>query len=209
MAGERIGILGGTFDPIHCGHILPAEYALNHLSLDRLVLVPSGPPVHRPHHEPAPADDRLAMCRLAAAPLPRFAVSDVELVRREPSYTVLTLEHFARLCGRSARLFLLVGDDNLPHLHTWFRIRDVCALATIVPMPRPPGPAGDVAALRAALGDTAVRGILARRVPGPLIPVSATEVRRRVRAGEPFRHLVPDSVADYIVAHRLYLPVGA
>lgn len=204
MACARVGILGGTFDPVHYGHLLPAQYAFNHLRLDELVLVPSGPPVHRAQHTPAPAEHRLAMCRLAVTPLPRFEVSDVEVTRREPSYTVLTLEHFRARLGPAAALFLLIGADNLSSLHTWFRLRDVLALCRVVPMPRPSRGVADLSALRGALGQAAVDEVLAREVPGPLIPISATEVRRRVARGEPFRHLVPDAVAAYIARHGLY-----
>jgi nicotinate-nucleotide adenylyltransferase len=204
MAPERVGILGGTFDPVHYGHILPAQYAFNDLRLDGLVLVPSGPPVHRAQHRPAPAEHRLAMCRLAVTPLPRFGVSDVEVTRPEPSYTVLTLEHFRARLGPAAALFLLIGGDILSSLHTWFRLPDVLALCTLVPIRRPSEAAPDLGPLRAAVGDAAVDQILGREVPGPLIPISATEVRRRVACREPIQHLVPDVVAAYIAKHGLY-----
>ena len=204
MSRQRIGILGGTFDPVHFGHILPAQYAFNHLGLGRLIFVPSGAPVHRPRHTPAPPADRLAMCRLAVAPLPRFEASDVETARTEPSYTVLTVEHFSRAFGPDADLFLLIGEDNLPLLHTWHRVREVLAMCSVVPMPRPGGSTRGLDDLREAVGEAAVREMRARRVPGPLVPISGTQVRRLVSEGKPVRGLVPEAVADYIAERRLY-----
>jgi nicotinate-nucleotide adenylyltransferase len=204
MTAPRVGILGGTFDPVHYGHIIPAEYAVTHLALGRLILVPADSPVHRPEHQPAPAEDRLAMCRLAAEPVPRFEVSDVELARSEPSYTVLTLEHFRDSLRPEPELFLLVGEDNLPHLHTWHRIRDILTLARVTLLPRPTESEPDLSDLRKALGHKTVDGLLAFRVPSPLVPVSATDIRRRLRAARPVDGLVPPAVADYIRTHGLY-----
>jgi len=201
---ERIGILGGTFDPIHLGHLIPAAYACNHLSLDRVVLVPSASPVHRPLHSPAAAAHRLAMCRLAAAAVPRFDVSDAEVTRAEPSYTVVTLRDLADGLGAETELILLVGEDNLHQLHTWRQLNEILGLATVAVLPRPVAKPADLAPLEAAIGEVAVAELVRHRVPGPLIPVSATEIRSRVRSGMPIDGLVPASVAEYIAANRLY-----
>jgi len=205
---QRIGILGGTFDPVHLGHLIPAQYALEHLGLDRLLLVPSAAPVHRPLHVPASPEHRLRMCQLAAADIPRFEASDIEARRTEPSFTVLTLEHFTRTMPAGTRFYLLVGEDNLPLLHTWRDIRRIADLAAISVLPRPcdHGAAPpDTTALESLLGLAAVRDILGRWVPGPRIPVSATEIRRRIHDGQSIAGLVPASVAAYIAQHRLYL----
>ncbi|MGB2998961.1 MAG: nicotinate-nucleotide adenylyltransferase [Phycisphaerae bacterium] len=210
MAPKRIGILGGTFDPVHLGHLIPAEYAFNHLKLDSLLLVPAGNPVHRPRQILAPAEHRLRMCRLAVEPLPGFGVSDIEVTRSEPSYTVLTLEHFREtLCVAMATkpgadLFLLAGDDNLPLLHTWRRLPDILALATVVLLPRPGVGNPDLGPLRKVVGPECLDRVLAHRVPGPLVPISATDIRRRVGAGKSIRGLVPAPVADYIASRGLY-----
>jgi len=202
---QRIGILGGTFDPVHLGHLIPAQYALEHLGLDRLLLVPSAAPVHRPLHVPASPEHRLRMCQLAAADIPRFEASDIETRRTEPSFTVLTLEHFTRTMPAGTRLYLLVGEDNVPLLHTWRDIGRIAELAAISVLPRPCEGAADTAALESLLGPATVRDILSRWVPGPRIPVSATEIRRRVREGQSIAGLVPASVAAYITENRLYL----
>jgi nicotinate-nucleotide adenylyltransferase len=204
MAPSRIGILGGTFDPIHLGHLVPAEYACGHLRLDRLYLVPSAAPVHRPRHAPASPEHRLRMCELAAEPIPPFAVSDVEIRRTEPSYTAFTIEHFARTVGPDATLFLVIGEDNLPLLHTWHRIADIVALATLAILPRSGPKANHLGPLCKAIGEEAVRRILASRVPAPLLDISGTDIRQKVRDGQPIAGLVPATVADYIARHGLY-----
>ncbi len=203
---ERIGLLGGTFDPIHLGHLIPAFYAFNHLCLDRLLLIPSAEPVHRPGHAPASAADRLHMCRLAAAAAPGLEASAVEVERASPSYTVLTLRQLRSALGRGADLVLLVGEDNLPLLHEWREVAAIFRLATVAVMPRPGCEPVDLGRLRAAVGREAVRRMLARRVPAPAIPISATAVRSRVAAGESVRGLVPASVAAYIAEAGLYRP---
>jgi nicotinate-nucleotide adenylyltransferase len=202
---ERIGILGGTFDPVHLGHLVPAQYALGHLRLDRVILVPSASPVHRPRHMPAPADQRLHMCRLACASIPRFEASDVEVRRAEPSYTVFTLQHFTAAVPSGTKIILLVGEDNLSQLQTWYDLGGIMSLAEIAVMPRPGGGSCDTGALVAAIGAAAVDDILARRVPSPLIAISATDIRRRLRDGLPIAGLVPASVAAHIVRHGLYV----
>jgi nicotinate-nucleotide adenylyltransferase len=201
---NRIGLLGGTFDPIHLGHLIPAMYAFNHLRLDRLLLIPSASPVHRPRHRPAPAADRLHMCRLAAASLPAFEASPIEVEREEPSFTVLTLRRLRDSLSPDAELVLLVGEDNLPTLHTWHEAAEVFRLATVALLPRPGCPEPDVAPLRETLGEETLEGLLSRRVPTPEVPVSATAVRTRAQQGRSVAGLVPASVAAYIAEAGLY-----
>lgn len=205
---DQIGIFGGTFDPIHLGHLIPAQYACNHFRLKRLILVPSASPVHRPRHVPAAAEHRLRMCRLAAASIPSFEASDVEVSRPEASYTVLTLRYLASTVGKDARLLLLVGADNLSTLHTWYQIREILSLAEVAVLPRPVQGEHDLEGLEAALGHDEAAAILARRVPSPLVPISASEVRGMCAAGRPIRGLVPGSVAAYIAEAGLYRDFG-
>lgn len=201
---DQIGIFGGTFDPIHLGHLIPAQYACNHFRLKRLILVPSASPVHRPRHVPASAEHRLRMCRLAAASIPSFEVSDVEVSRPEASYTVLTLRYLASTLGPDARLLLLVGADNLHTLHTWYQIREILSLAQVAVLPRPVQGEQDLASLEAALGHDEAEAIRARRVPAPLVPISGSQVRAMCAARRPISGLVPASVAAYIAEAGLY-----
>jgi nicotinate-nucleotide adenylyltransferase len=147
------------------------------------------------------------MCRLAAASLASFEVSDVEVTRADPSYTVLTLRYLAQTMGPGEELFLLAGADNLPLLHTWRHFEEIMHLARVAILPRGgDGAEADLTALRCAIGDRATEEILGRRVVCPLVPVSATEVRERLRAGQDVGGLLPSSVAAYIRAVSLYLP---
>ncbi|MBE3132052.1 MAG: nicotinate (nicotinamide) nucleotide adenylyltransferase [Acidobacteria bacterium] len=205
---DQIGIFGGTFDPIHLGHLIPAEYACNHFRLKRLILVPSASPVHRPRHVPAAGEHRLRMCRLAAASIPSFEASDIEVSSPEPSYTVLTLRELASRFCRDAQLILLVGADNLSTLHTWYHIREILSLAKVAVLPRPGEEGYDLAGLEAALGHDGAAAILGRRVPAPLVPISASQVRGMCAAGRPITGLVPGSVARYIAEAGLYRDAG-
>ena len=147
---------------------------------------------------------RVRMCELAAAALPGFSVSDMETRRTEPSYTILTLRALKETLARQAELVLLVGEDNLPTLHSWRNVDEILNLATVAILPRPAAAPYDLLPLRAALGDSTVDAIIARRVPSPLVPISSTEIRARIRDGRPITSLVPAMVADYIAATSLY-----
>jgi len=189
-----IGLLGGTFDPIHLGHLRAAENAREGFGLERVIFVPAARPPHR--SEPlTPALDRYAMTCLAVASHPHFEVSDLELCRDGPSYTVDTLAALAALCG-GAELLLLVGGDTFPEVCTWHQAQRIFELAVLGVVERP----GDMSQPDAALAP----GARVRRAHGPGLDVSATQVRERVGRGLSVRYLVPDGVADYIAKRRLY-----
>jgi nicotinate-nucleotide adenylyltransferase len=193
----RLGVFGGTFDPIHLGHLRAAENALEGLELDRVAFVPAGTPPHRAEPSSS-ALDRYAMTALATAGHPRFAVSDVELRRDGPSYTVDTV---AALRGESpqAEVFVIVGSDTFPEMATWKEHERLLALCTVAVVARP----GE----GHAAGDrTAGQGPGPRvaRVDGPGLDISASAVRGRVRERKSIRYLVPDAVADYIAKRALY-----
>lgn len=208
---RRIGVFGGTFDPVHIAHLRCAEEAREALALDEVVFVPAGAPPHR-RRPVAPARSRLEMVRLAVRGNPHFRVSDVEAVRPGPSYTVETL----RTLSRSGReMVLLVGADQYREIATWHEWEELFRLADVAVLTR----AGvRLGRLRAALpvearrrfwyeGDTALRHESGRRVilvnvSG--LEVSASDIRARLRAGRSVRYLVPDSVLRYACAHGLY-----
>lgn len=193
--------MGGTFDPIHLGHLRAAENAREGLALEEVRFLPAQIPPHRP----APASsarDRFAMVALATALHPRFVADDLELRREGPSYTVDTI---ARL--REERpgdeVVLVVGSDTLPELPTWKDHDRLLQLCTVAVVTRPDdgrdaGPAGGGGSPR--LEPRAEF----RRVPGPGLAVSATEIRQRVKEGRSIRYLVPETVADYIAKRGLY-----
>lgn len=195
----KLGIFGGTFNPPHIGHLVCAQEAHRELGLDRVLLIPARIPPHKPvEHEPG-AGHRLELVRLAVAGDERFAVSDLELTRQGPSYTVDTLTELSAN-DPQAELFLIVGGDIAAGLPHWREPDRVLELATVAIAKRR-GTARS--AVDAAL-DSLPGGERARYFAMPRIGVSSTLVRRRVRSGQPIRYLVPDAVAGYISDHRLY-----
>jgi nicotinate-nucleotide adenylyltransferase len=187
----RLGLFGGSFDPVHTGHLLMARDAVEELSLDRLLLVPAAVNPHRLDAGPRVAGaDRLAMLRAATADEPRLEVDALELERSGPSYSIDTVETLqARWPG--AEIFLLLGEDNLPKLPEWHRYADLCHKVRFVCFGR---------RFEGALPpDLPPMHRLARRVD-----ISSTEIRTRIAKRLPIRYLVPDAVYRFIVEHGLY-----
>jgi nicotinate-nucleotide adenylyltransferase len=195
----RIGILGGTFNPPHLGHLICAQEAYLQLELDRVTLIPARIPPHKPvEDEPGP-EHRLEMCRVAVGDDERFDVSDLEITREGPSYTVDTLDLLHSRAPES-ELFLIVGGDIAAGLPRWHEPERALSLATLAV-------AGRRGTSRAEV-DEALSGLAggarARFFQMPSIGISSTVLRRRVRARESIRYYVPDAVASYIDRHRLY-----
>ena len=195
----RVGILGGTFNPPHLGHLICAQEAYLQLKLDRVTLIPARIPPHKPvDDEPGP-EHRLELCRVAVGNDDRFDVSDVEIMREGPSYTVDTLE-LLHSREPESELFLIVGGDIAAGLRSWREPERVLSLATLAV-------AGRRGTSRAEVDD-ALSGISggerAQFFQMPTISIASTALRRRVRAGEPIRYYVPDAVVSYIDRHRLY-----
>lgn len=188
----RLGILGGSFDPVHHGHLILARDAAEALRLDRLVFVPAAVNPFKLDHAPVAAGElRLAMLRAAVAGEERFAVDDCELRRAGPSFTIDTvLELQERSPG--AEIFLLIGTDNVPALPRWHRFEELRTQAQFVVLRRETDAEASVGGWRT---------LTTRRVD-----ISATEIRNRVAAGQPIRYLVPEAVRALIQAHRLYVP---
>ncbi len=199
----RIGILGGTFNPPHLGHLVAAQEAYRELDLDLVMLIPAGIPPHKPvDDEPGP-EHRLELCRLAVGDDERFAVSDLELRRDGPSFTVDTLD-VLRTQSPSDDLFLILGGDIAAGLPKWHEPERVLELATVAIAERR-------GTAKAAVQDALAQlrgGERARFFEMPRIGISSTMVRRRVRAGQPIRYFVPDGVMHYIERHGLYGPPG-
>ena len=194
----KLGVLGGTFDPIHLGHVAMAEVGADGAGLDRVLLIPASVPPHRAAAT-APAGDRLAMARLAATGHPRLEVSDIELRRPGPSYTVDTLRALAAEWPGSD-LHLLLGWDVAREIGSWYAPEEVLRLARPVVVTRPGYPVPTPRDLAAAGIDPA-RAILCA-VPTP--DVEATDIRRLVERGASLSGLVDPAVAAYIRRHHLY-----
>ena len=196
----RIGILGGTFNPPHIGHLIAAQEAHLQLELDRVILVPAGINPHKQQGEEEPgAEHRLAMCRCAVGDDRRFEVSALEVRRAGPSYTVDTLEEL-HTQAPDRELFLIVGGDVAAGLPSWHEPERVLSLARLAVAKRR---GTERAAIDEALAGLA-GGERAEFFRMPRIGVSSTMLRRRVRARQPITYLVPDAVASYIDQHRLY-----
>ncbi len=196
----RIGILGGTFNPPHLGHLVMAQEAADQLQLDHVVLMP----VHTPPHKEVRADPgpraRAQLCRLAAGEDPRLRVSTREIDRAGPSYTVETL---AALAAEQPgdELAFIVGGDMALSLPTWREPERILTLATLAVAAREGTGRQDIRARLADLPDAAQRVTFFTM---PRLDLSSTDVRHRAKAGRPIRYLVPDAVATYIDAHGLY-----
>jgi nicotinate-nucleotide adenylyltransferase len=195
----RIGILGGTFNPPHLGHLICAQEAYLQLRLDRVMLIPARIPPHKPVDDEPGAEHRLELCRRAITGDVRFSVSSLEMARAGPSYTVDTLEEL-RSQAPESELFLILGGDVAAGLPQWREPERVLSLATIAVAKRRGTPRDLVdQALRSVNG-----GERAEFFRMPRIGISSTMVRRRSRAGEPIKYIVPDAVASYIAEHGLY-----
>jgi nicotinate-nucleotide adenylyltransferase len=196
----RVGILGGTFNPPHLGHLVCAQEAYLQLGLARVDLVPARVPPHKPVEDEPGIEHRLEMCRLAiAGDEQRFRVLDLEARREGVSYTVDTLEELHAQEPES-ELFLIVGSDVALEFGSWREPERVLALAQVAVAERPGTVRGGV---EQALGQIE-GGDRARFLNMPAIEISSTLLRHRARIGEPTRYLVPDLVRDYIDRHRLY-----
>jgi nicotinate-nucleotide adenylyltransferase len=199
----RIGILGGTFDPIHLGHLEAASVAERALSLDRVWLLPSRTPPHRSTEPRASIFHRFAMAALAAAER-GMLVSDLEVRREGPSYTALTLEAFHREGFAPAQLFFITGADAFADVDTWYDYPRILELANFVVVSRPGAP--HASALIPNLESPVPTAPTVYSVEANTPDVSSTDIRRRVGAGESIDGLVPASVADHIRRHHLYVP---
>jgi nicotinate-nucleotide adenylyltransferase len=200
----RIGILGGTFNPPHLGHLICAQEAYLQLGLDRVTLIPARIPPHKPVEDEPGAEHRLELCRLAIRGDERFQVSDLEIGRDGPSYTVDTLEEL-HSSSPDHELFLIVGGDIAAGLPNWHEPERVLSLATLaVAQRRGTSRTAVDAALRTLRGGE--RTCFFRM---PRVALSSTMLRERARSGQPIRYYVPDAVEGYIKRHRLYAGVGS
>ncbi|MGE5308318.1 MAG: nicotinate-nucleotide adenylyltransferase [Deltaproteobacteria bacterium] len=187
---RKIGILGGTFNPVHIGHLILAEEAREKLGLDRVIFVPTYLPPHKRAGEIAPAQDRLAMVKLAIRKNRFFSASDIEIRREGKSYTIDTVREFRKRFPRY-KLFFIIGSDLLSYLNEWKDLKSVTKLVTFVAATRPGYP---LARIPRYIRTVSIRAV----------DVSAFEIRRCIHEGKSFSYLVPDPVYDYIKKHRLY-----
>lgn len=197
---HRIGIFGGTFDPIHIGHLILAEEAWYRLSLDRVYLVPAGNPPHKQDRRLSPVDDRVRMAELATADVDYIKVSRIDADRPGPHYTRDMVRLVRDRIGNTTELYFLMGMDSLRDLPSWHQARWLVENCRLVALSR-----HDVSlnwdTLEAALPGVRERIII---LDMPELEISSNTIQQRVRKGQPIRHQVPSAVESYIVQHKLY-----
>lgn len=190
---QRVGLFGGSFDPVHCGHLLVAQAAMEELSLSRLFFIPAAQSPFKPQSAPAPAPERLRLLRLALAGQARYEIDTQEILRGGTSFTIDTVRDYARQFPGAA-LFYLIGADHVPTLPSWRDASQLAALVEFVVIPRPGQPP--------AAFPAPFRG---RQLEGFPLGISSSTIRKRIHAGQTIQGLVPDAVAEAIRNSKLYL----
>ena len=198
----NIGVLGGTFDPIHNGHIILAEEARARLNLAEVLFVPAGQPWLKAGNLILAAEHRVQMVRLAIAGEPCFQLSTMEIDRAGPSYTVDTIAELQAQLGSGDELFFILGWDNLAQLPKWREPSRLIKMCYLVAVPRPGYPLPDLNSLEAVIPGLSRSLVLLDK---PEVDIGATEIRERVTRGLSIRHLVPEAVDEYIKKHKLYV----
>lgn len=197
----KIGVLGGTFDPVHLGHIMMAEEARKSLGLSEVLLVPAGQPMTRSKESLAPAEHRLQMLRLAAAESPHLKVSALEIDRPGPSYTVDTLDELRKQYGVEDEIYFILGWDSLAQLPIWREPARIINMCLLVAIPRPGWPRPSLKTLEKDIPGISKKVIFLEK---PNVDISATDIREKVARGEPISRFVPRQVANYIKKQGLY-----
>ena len=200
LTQRRMGIMGGTFDPIHYGHLVTAEVARARFHLDEVVFVPAGLPPHKQSNDITMAWHRYHLTLLATGTNPYFTVSDLELRRKGPSYTFDTICDFREQGlekGEKREIFFITGADAILEIMTWHRVTELLEQCSFIAATRP-GYQLD----RLSLSPTMAKNIHFMEVPA--LAISSTDIRRRLATGEPIKYLLPEEVENYIYKYRLY-----
>ncbi len=193
-ARARLGVMGGTFDPIHHGHLVAASEVASLFDLDEVVFVPTGQPWQKSERDVAPAEDRYLMTVVATASNPRFSVSRIDIDRSGPTYTIDTLTELREQYGAETELFFITGADALAQILGWRSAHELFAMAHFIGVTRPGH----------SLSDPGFPDGVVSLVEVPAMAISSTDCRTRVAAGQPVWYLVPDGVVQYIQKRRLY-----
>jgi nicotinate-nucleotide adenylyltransferase len=203
MSKKKI-IYGGTFDPIHNGHLKVAAYALEELDADELIFVPAKRSPFKKIFPAADANDRLEMIKIAISGRSNFKTSDFELKGKDPSYTIDTVERFKSESEPGTKFYLLVGADGAKELYKWYRINDLLEICTICLMVRPGFEVPDFAQYGFGLDINQIEKLKKHVLSNPLIDVSSTEIRSLVASGQDVSDKIPANVFEYIKTHHLY-----
>jgi nicotinate-nucleotide adenylyltransferase len=198
---ERLGIMGGTFDPIHYGHLLAAEEARLRFGLGRVLFLPNRQPPHKKDYPVSPAERRYEMVVLATASNPHFSATRLELERPGPSYAIESVRALAKEGGNEQELYFITGADAILQILTWRQPEELAGLCWLIAVTRP---GYDLAEMERRVGAKLMARV--RPLPVPGVNVSSTELRQRAAEGQSLRYLTPAAVASYIAKHGLYRP---
>ena len=201
---ERIALFGGSFNPIHNGHLIVTRSIAEQLRLERAIFLPAARPPHKTAGALLEAEHRAEMVKLAIAGEPIFEFSDYDLTRAGPGYTIETVAHFREEFGLDASLYWVIGVDSLNDLTTWYRVRALVDSCRIITARRPGWEEIHWEQLRTRLSPEQIAILQSGVLNTPLIDISSTDIRHRIREGRSIRYLVPDCVRAYIDKHDLY-----
>ncbi|MCX7920258.1 MAG: nicotinate-nucleotide adenylyltransferase [bacterium] len=191
----RLGIFGGTFNPIHIGHLIIAQESLSQFALDKIIFIPAAIPPHKNLKGIASAEHRLQMTKLAISGNPQFVVSDLELKRRDTSYTIDTIRLLQKKYGNTAVLYFIIGMDALTEIYTWKKAEELLELCRFIVAPR-------TGFTFSSLDATIRRKIKILRLEP--INISASEIRKRIKNGKPIRYFLPEKVYQYLRDSSVY-----
>lgn len=191
----KIGLFGGTFDPIHVGHLIIAEWVFEELQLDRFYFIPAGDPPHKQNQKITSSTHRLEMVRLAIQDNVKFKISEYEAKKPTKSFTIETLNEFKKTTKVNDSLCLIIGSDSFLDMPNWFKPEKIIKLAQVIVYPRIGFD---------WLGAPEFLKKNTRFIQSPLIQISSTEIRKRVKQGRSIRYLLPELVGNYILKRRLY-----
>ena len=198
---KRVGILGGTFDPIHVGHLMTAEAVRDEYHLDKVIFIPAAVPPHKQNQDVTEAMHRYVMTVLATCSNPNFEVSDIEMNRPGPSYTIDTIRELLERFGEDTEFYFITGADAIQEIHTWDRIEELLEMCHFIGVSRH-GCIPDVIQIKASFGELGKRKI--HRLETPELEISSTDIRNRIKKGYSIKYIVPTAVEQYIYKQGLY-----
>ena len=202
---KKIGIMGGTFNPIHHGHLVTAQEALDQFGLDEIIFIPTGDPPHKVEDLLADAEDRYLMTVIATSSNDSFFVSRIEIDRHGKSYTIDTVKELRKIYGKGSELFFVTGADAILEILTWKNTDEIVTLAKFIAATRPGYDLSRIEDLRSTLFRSereACAGISIMEIPA--LAISSTNIRKRIKENRPINYLVPEGVNNYIIKHGLY-----
>lgn len=199
---QKIGIMGGTFDPIHIGHLVTAEAVRNEYGLDKVLFIPAANPPHKQNQKVTPAIHRYIMTAMATYSNPYFHVSSIELDRPGPSYTIDTIYELIDKFGPQTEIYFITGADAIQEIPTWDRIEELLGLCQFIAATRP-GCVPSVDNIKEYFGELGKDRI--HRLNTPELEISSTDIRARIKKSYSIKYIVPESVENYIIKEGLYL----